>query len=494
MHNVSAYKVAAGSEHFMADEHGAVYHIDRGIADWFEAYPPANTAESYEIPVGVYAIGDCAFDWCKNLKTVTLPYTLTEIYHWAFSECTSLTSVYFRSGMPVWAGDYIFGDNPNEDLVLYFPYGSEGWENLTVENPDAEWTPNEVNYSYTVRGYSYEIPDELLSAGMLEGGVMWWMMMKDGVGVLKLSGSGEIPDFDHEGAGVAPWMPYRQMIQSVRIGCESGDNITRIGNFSFYHAGNITEVEIGNSVKSIGHKAFDYTGLTSFVLPAGVEHLDDGALAWMNGVDAFEVAEGNEHFKTIDGVLYTMDGQGLVAYPTGRDDESYTVPEGVVDIWGHAFEGAKFTSVVLPDSLRFIYGCAFDGSSLKEMTVPASVEFIDINFLNNCENLTAVRFYGDLPEIGGTMENRVGSYSIVCRIDADGWADSVFAEAGILRYFGDVSGDGVLDTSDTDLLTRYFAGWKVQIDPAVLDFNNDGETNRKDAMILARKIAGWDIQ
>lgn len=510
MHNVFAYKVADGNEHFMADEYGVVYHIDRGMPDWLEAYPPANPAESYEIPVGVYAIGDCVFDWCKNLKTVVLPFTLSEIWHWAFSECTSLTSVYFRGGMPVEVGDYIFGETPNEDLVLYFPYGSEGWETLTEENPDAVWEPNEVNHSYTVKGYSYEIPNELLGMGMLEGGVLWQMMIFDGTGLLQLSGTGEIPDYDW-GNYEAPWTPYRGIIENVTL----GEGITGIGTHSLRGLYRLTEIEIPANIKyinmgalencdnlesvvlhegleRIGHKAFAETAISDITIPASVYELYNGALARMENVTAYKVAAGSEYFKTINGVVYTTDGTGLVAYPTGRENSSYTVPDGVVYIWRHAFDGAKCTSITLPESLREIWGYAFEGSALTEITVPAGVAFIDVNFLNNCEDLTTIKHLGDLPTFfEGTTYNLSGSYHVYCRIDASGWADSVFAEAGILRYFGDASGDGVLDPADADLLTRYFAGWKIELDANVLDFNADGETNRKDAMLLARTIAGW---
>ena len=40
------------------------------------------------------------------------------------------------------------------------------------------------------------------------------------------------------------------------------------------------------------------------------------------------VAEGNEAFISIDGVLFTADGKELLLYPTGRMEETYIVPEG----------------------------------------------------------------------------------------------------------------------------------------------------------------------
>ena len=40
------------------------------------------------------------------------------------------------------------------------------------------------------------------------------------------------------------------------------------------------------------------------------------------------VEEGNEAFRSIDGVLFTADGKTLLLYPKGRTEDRYVVPEG----------------------------------------------------------------------------------------------------------------------------------------------------------------------
>ena len=41
----------------------------------------------------VTEIGQCAFEHCDSLISVTIPDSVTEIGSWAFSDCSSLTSV-----------------------------------------------------------------------------------------------------------------------------------------------------------------------------------------------------------------------------------------------------------------------------------------------------------------------------------------------------------------------------------------------------------------
>ena len=66
---------------------------------------------------------------------------------------------------------------------------------------------------------------------------------------------------------------------------------------------------------------------------------------------AFEVAEGNAYFKAKDGVLFNADMTRLVAYPRGKTDEVYEIPEGVVQLDAMCFSRpAYLKKLVLPDS------------------------------------------------------------------------------------------------------------------------------------------------
>jgi len=59
--------------------------------------------------------------------------------------------------------------------------------------------------------------------------------------------------------------------------------------------------------------------------------------------------------------------------------------------------------------------------------------------------------------------------------------------------YGDVNGDGEVNTADITLLRRYVAGWDITINLAAADVNGDGEVNTADITLLRRCVAGWDI-
>jgi hypothetical protein len=65
----------------------------------------------------------------------------------------------------------------------------------------------------------------------------------------------------------------------------------------------------------------------------------------------FEVAEGNEYFTAADGVLYSKDMTRMLAYPRGKRDEVFEIPEGITQLDEMAFSRAAYLKkVVLPDS------------------------------------------------------------------------------------------------------------------------------------------------
>ena len=57
------------------------------------AYPPAKSERIYNIPSAVTSIGEWAFSGCSSLTSITLPASLTSIDIGAFEKCSSLTSI-----------------------------------------------------------------------------------------------------------------------------------------------------------------------------------------------------------------------------------------------------------------------------------------------------------------------------------------------------------------------------------------------------------------
>ncbi len=91
------------------------------------------------------------------------------------------------------------------------------------------------------------------------------------------------------------------------------------------------------------------------------------------------------------GAIYTETRKTLIKLPQDHIGE-YIVPEGVIYLEEHSFEGcASLTKVTLPNGLQCIGPCAFWGNnSLSEINIPDSVEFIGSNAFSWCTNLESL--------------------------------------------------------------------------------------------------------
>lgn len=170
-------------------------------------------------------------------------------------------------------------------------------------------------------------------------------------GILTISGTGPMDDFlDSE----APWK--EQMNEIVEIVIENG--ITHIGSWSFNinidsENDNLKKVIIGDTVKTIGHCAFqNHKFLQEIVIPDSVREI-----GWM----AFNFCE----------------------------NATITFGRGLEKVWEGAFLNVQLGSnFSIPDGVKEFGWNSFYSDSIRRVNIPASVEIIlDPNFSNNLEEI-----------------------------------------------------------------------------------------------------------
>lgn len=118
-------------------------------------------------------------------------------------------------------------------------------------------------------------------------------------------------------------------------------------------------------------------GLTSVTIPSSVYTMS----SWLSGCPALRyihVAEGNEKYYSVDGVLFTNSdywGKILLTYPEAHGDV-YAVPEDTDAIWGGVFQNnTSLRSITFPESLTLIHSSAFMGcTSLTEVRLPSALK------------------------------------------------------------------------------------------------------------------------
>ena len=124
-------------------------------------------------------------------------------------------------------------------------------------------------------------------------------------------------------------------------------------------------VHLSEGLESIGEGAFSHCSeLQPFTIPSTVNHIGDGQ-SCLYSIESFKVAEGNEYFRTQDGVLYTHDMSTLKQYPSGKTNSTFSVPEGVKTISAWGMEDLPHLRVLrLPASLDSIGNYALNLDTL----------------------------------------------------------------------------------------------------------------------------------
>lgn len=159
--------------------------------------------------------------------------------------------------------------------------------------------------------------------------------------------------------------------------------ITEFGDGAFANCSNLSYITIPECITLVGNGAFSYcTNLTNI-----------------------RVAQGNNNYTSVDGVLFTIDMSSITAYPAGKKEETYTIPNTVTDIGGGAFYSCfTLTNITIPEGVTSIDGEAFYGcSGLKYIAIPNTVTNIEGSAFAGCESLTKIV----IPQGVSTLNNGI---------------------------------------------------------------------------------------
>ena len=228
---------------------------------------------------------------------------------------------------------------------------------------------------------------EIIASGTHGSNIVWNLKAN---GEMNLQGSGEMIN-GTIAKGLSP------LVKSVII----DKNITTIGDEAFSGSSALKKVifEEGSKLTSIGTSAFAYSNLSEITIPEGVESIGNycfmatsierinipGTLVSM-GYESFalciklkeyDVHPNNTICKDIDGVLFSKDGTVLYAYPSGKKDKKYIMPDSVIEIAPEAFYMTILETVKISKNIAEINSyCFMYNFALKDLIIPEGVNTI----------------------------------------------------------------------------------------------------------------------
>lgn len=144
------------------------------------------------------------------------------------------------------------------------------------------------------------------------------------------------------------------------------EGVTTIGMSAFQDCTALTSVAIPEGVTSIDAMAFANSGLTSVEIPASVAYLGEMAFH-ASSLTNIDVAEENQVYRSVDGVLYDVDVKTLLSCPVGRT-EDLVIPESVTTIGMMSMGYCQVSSITIPASVTKIESHAFVGNKWGDDT------------------------------------------------------------------------------------------------------------------------------
>jgi len=292
---------------------------------------------------------------------------------------------------------------------------------------------------------------------------------------------------------------------------------------AFWNCKNLTNITIGDNVKSVHQYAFyGCSGLESLTIPFvgdSIKTENDtyqyplGYIFGMQNYDGSDAVVQNYRTSSSNTstTFYiptslkqvTITGGNILygAFYNCTNLTSITLPDGI-DIIKHSafYNCTSLKNINVPEGVAEIEAFAFyNCRSLENIKIPASVTSIGIQAFQNCTSLTALTLQKTVSGIGGLAFDGCTNLTLYV---FDGSYAHTYAQSNSVPYkviTPDVDGDGTLTNSDITLAIRFFVGWNIsseivadEFDPKTYDLNCDGKLNNRDVIYSIRKLAGWD--
>ena len=399
------------------------------------AFEYCSSLTSIEIPRGVSRIGDYMFANCFDLINITIGNSVESVGECAFFCCTSLTSITIPKGVKIIDNDVFFSC---DNLTIYCEVSSKpnGWDeywnpdNRPVVWGDAEPPMVEQRLEYALKDDgTYEvvgigtytdpdviIPDEVdgIRVTSIGFGAFIDCALMESVAITSNITSIDACAFqdcnnliavyitnltawiniDFDDASSQPLDHAHNLYLNGELITELiiPNDVTTIGNYTFYECSSLTNITISNSVTTIGKSAFECCyGLTGELkIPDNVTSIDDWAFSNCTGIE--DITIGN---------CVTNIGIGVFEGCTGITN--IAIPDNITSIGEQMFyKCSGLTSVTFGENsqLTNINKNAFGCSGLESIVIPSGVKNIDAQAFIECGSLTTINIPDGVVNIG----------------------------------------------------------------------------------------------
>ncbi|SCZ79687.1 leucine-rich repeat domain-containing protein [Acidaminobacter hydrogenoformans] len=329
----------------------AGFHVDlaQGLLIRYKGHEP-----HVVVPEGIRIIDEYAFANHKDLLSVELPSTVTEIRSWSFDRCERLGSIKLPEGLERIGNNAFYACYNLSAMALpaTLKYLGEsafwGCINLhSVSLPAGLQEISHCTFKMCLKLKEVEIPESVKSIGR------WSFSDCEALQTLTLPQSLE---------GISDHM---------LSGCKSlshldlPEGITKIGEWAFSGCSALEGLTLPERLEDIGEWAFKgCEGLETIRIPAKVQRIGSNAFHRCSALKRIEVSEANLVYESKKGVLMDRAQSKLIRFPMASGVSEYEIPYGVTHIHDRAFSDcAHLEKVVIPETVQSLGDFAFENCS-----------------------------------------------------------------------------------------------------------------------------------
>jgi uncharacterized protein YjdB len=291
------------------------------------------------------------------------------------------------------------------------------------------------------------------------------------------------------------------------------EKLSFIDEFAFTNCTSLASAYLPESLGSIQNYAFsnDET-LKEITFPSQLQGI--GAGCFLNCTE-LQTVTFNTTIATMTVGADAFDGCTKLSRVNVKDLGSLahtnfnTEKSNPLSLAHHLYQNNReLTTALVPESTMYVNNYAFSGcTSLKEINLPSTIQYVNDNIFYNCTALTTVRCKAEMvPPFIGTddpakMNNVFNKATLYVPKDAiedykydDWWKrfKSVKEDDSTPSNLGDVNGDGDVNTSDVVAVYNFIIdGTGVTKEAA--DVNGDGDVNSTDVVAIYNLIISGNI-
>lgn len=332
------------------------------------------------LPNNLTYIGTMAFVSCESLTDIIIPDSVTQIAESAFSDCDSLAKINIPNGVKSIGEDAFIGCESLTNVNIPESVENIGSGAFSHCSSITEFYVNENNNYYTSENGVLFNKDKITLIAYPAGNLQNEYIIPESITVIGNDAFSSCTN-----------------LSAIKI----PNSITRIGSCAFMDCNSLTEIIIPDGISSINYMTFaGCSNLINVTIPASVVSFGNDVFNNCDSLTNIYVDENSWCYSSVDGVLFNKDKTELIAYPSGKRQNEYTVPDNVTSIYTSAFRYCNnLTNVIISNTVKEIGYNAFEYcDNLTNVIIGDDVTVIGERAFEGCTKLTDIYVNENNPE------------------------------------------------------------------------------------------------